>query len=514
MTERRSNDMTRKDFITAGARLVAGAAALTACASLGRRSRTVLTVRTLDGDVVAIDRAGLDELQRHLKGTLQTATVPGYDASRRIWNAAIDRRPAIIVQCVDVTDVAHAVRFAKRHNAQLSVRAGGHNAAGFAICDGGVLIDLTRLNGVTVDPSRKTAIAGGGATFAGYDSVTGAVGLGSTGPIISMVGVGGYTLGGGVGWLHRKLGLACDNLVSAQVVTANGAIVETSSVRRPELFWALRGGGGNFGVVSAFEFQLAPVSHVLAGLIYHPLEDLPQVASFVRDFNASAPDDVCVWLMMRKAPASAALPVEMHGRPVVAIAVCYAGAPGDGERVVQPLRRFRRPLADQVKVRAYADWQRALDGAWGNGFGNHWTGHYLPELTDASAQTMLEHVARVTSRHTDVKLVQLGGAVARVGEHDTAFSYRSAKYALVIQTRWERPADSAEHLAWSREFFDAMKVHGTGKVYVNFMAAEGERRVLDAYNRETFERLRAIKTEYDPRNLFRMNQNIPPLRPS
>ena len=402
------------------------------------------------------------------------------------------------------------MRFADRHDALVSVRAGGHNAAGFAICDGGLVIDLTRVNHTTVDAARRTAVVGGGATFAGYDAATSAFGLASTGPIISMVGVEVHarrsaSAGCTASWASRAT-TSCPR----RSLTASGSVVEASPTSHPDLFWALRGGGGNFGVVSAFAFRVAPVPTVLAGLIYHPLEDLPGVASFVRDFNATAPDDVCVWLMMRRAPASAALPSELHGRLVVAIAVCHAGPLESGERLIRPLRRFGAPLLDQVQVRQYAEWQRSLDRAWGNGFGNHWTGHYLPELTDASAHTLLEHVSRVTSPHSDVKLVQLGGAVARVGENDTAFSFRDAKYALVIQTRWENPAAAARHLAWSRDFFDAMRAHATGKVYVNFMADEGHSRVADAYTRETFTRLRAIKAEYDPRNRFRLNQNIVP----
>ena len=364
--------------------------------ALGTRCNVTLRMRTLDGDTVAVDSSALEELRRGLKGDLLADGLPEYDAARRIWNAAIDRRPALIVRCVDVNDVVRAVRFAERHHALISVRGGGHNAAGFATCDGGLMIDLTRLRQMAVDPTRRTARVGGGATFADYDAATHACGLASTGPIISMVGVGGFTLGGGIGWLHRKLGLASDNLISAQIVTADGRIVEASETSHEDLFWAVRGGGGNFGIVAAFEFRLAPVSSVLAGFVYHPLEDLPELAAFVRDFNANAPDDVCVWLMMRKAPASPTLPPELHGRPVATIAICYAGPREEGERIVRPLRRFGRPLLDLVGPRAYADWQKSLDPAWGNGFGNHWVGHYLPELTDASARTMLEYVSKVT----------------------------------------------------------------------------------------------------------------------
>jgi FAD/FMN-containing dehydrogenase len=456
-------------------------------------------------------RTAIEELRRQLTGDLLVAGTPDYDGARRIWNAAIDRHPALIVRCRDVHDIAHSVRFAARHQATLAIRGGGHNAAGFAICDDGVVIDLTRMREVHVDAAKQTARVAGGATFADFDAAAGAAGLACTGPVVSMVGVGGYTLGGGLGWLHRTLGLACDRLVSAQVVTADGQIVEASERSHPDLFWALRGGGGNFGVVSAFEFRLAPIPRVVAGLIFHPLEALPDVAALVREFNHDAPDEVCVWLMMRKAPASPALPTELHGRPVVAIGVCYAGAEATAGGVLGRLRQFGKPLLDNVQPRAYAEWQRALDGAWGDGFGNHWTGHYLPELTDAAAHTLLDAVSRVTSPFTDVKLLTLGGAMARVGEEETAVSFRQSKYALVIQTRWPVPGNAAPHLTWSRALFEAMKPHSTGKVYVNFMPADdGANRIADAYGAPTWQRLRRIKTHYDPHNLFHMNQNIHP----
>ena len=498
----------RRDFLGFAASLLASSQLCPT--SIGRAQTKSLTLKTLDGQNVGIDGAALTELKADLRGDLLTEGTPEYDSVRQIWNAAIDRRPAIVVRCATATDIVRAFRFAKRHNALLSVRGGGHNHVGFAVADGGLMIDLNPLSAVAVDQTKRTAHAGGGCTFGAYDAKTHEFGLASTGPIISMVGVGGYTLGGGIGWLHRKLGLACDALVSAEVVTADGEIVTASERANPDLFWAIRGGGGNFGVVSSFEFRLAPVTDVLAGLIFHPLEDLPKVAAFVRDFDAGAPDEVCVWMTMRKAPASPTLPAELHGRPVATIAVCYAGALESGERLLKPLRQFGRPLIDLVKVRPYPDWQKALDPAWGNGFRNQWVGHYLPELTDAAAETMLEHVTKVTSPFTDVKLAHLGGAVARVGENDTAFGNRESRYALVIQTRWKNPKEDSRQLAWTQQFFDAMKPHSTGKVYVNFVADEGEARIADAYNARSFARLRAIKAKYDPGNLFRMNQNIRP----
>ena len=498
----------RRDFLGIAASLLASSKALSI--PIAHAETKGLILKTLDGQSVGIDSAALAELKATLRGEILTESAPEYDAVRQIWNAAINRRPALIVRCATAGDIAQAIRFAKRHNALLSVRGGGHNHVGFAVADGGVMLDLSPLRDVTVDETQQTARAGGGCTFGAYDAKTHESGLASTGPIISLVGVGGYTLGGGIGWLHRKLGAGCDALVSAEVVTAEGEIVAASEKADPDLFWAIRGGGGNFGVVSSFEFRLAPVKDVLAGLIFHPLEDLPKVAAFVRDFNASAPDDVCVWIMMRKAPASPVLPKELHGRPVAVIGVCHAGDGETGERVLKPLRQFGRPLIDLVKVRPYPDWQKALDPAWGNGFHNQWVGHYLPELTDAAAATLLEHVSKVPSPFTDVKLAHLEGAIARVGEGDTAFGNRNSRYALVIQARWKNPEESAGQLAWTQAFLDAMKAHSTGKVYVNFVADEGEARITDAYNARSLERLRAIKAKYDPGNQFRLNQNIRP----
>ena len=468
-----------------------------------------LRLATLAGDTVPVDGAALADLRRTLRGDVLVEGMADYDAARRIWNAAIDRRPALIARCLDVHDIVRAVRFGGRHDAVMAVRAGGHHAAGFAICDGGLVIDLTRLNGVEVDPVRQTARVGGGATFADYDAATHAHGLASTGPVVSMVGVAGYTLGGGLGWLHRRIGLAIDNLAAAQIVTADGRVLDVSATKEPDLFWAIRGGGGNFGIVSAFEFRLAPITRVTAGLVVHPLEALPDVAAFVRAFNDIAPDDVSVWVMLRKAPASKALPPELHGRPIAALGVC-AGSTPEADEALRRLRAFGRPLVDDLRPREYRDWQRALDPSWMEGFGNHWDGLYLPELTDASARTLLEGVSRVSSPFSDVKLIPMGGAVARVADDATAFGHRRARYAIAIQTRWAAADPRDVHLAWSRSLAAAMRVHATGETYVNFMPGERDRAVTEAYPPATLARLRVIKAAVDPRNRFRMNHNIRP----
>jgi FAD/FMN-containing dehydrogenase len=427
-------NVQRRGFLALAGSLLASAAPYPGAPAQADAKRTML--KTAGNGSIEVDAAALAELKARLHGDI-LAGGPDYESARRIWNAAIDSRPALIVRCADAEDIAQAIRFARRYNALISVRGGGHNHVGFAVADGGLMIDLTRLNAVAVDPDRRTAKAGGGCTFGVYDAKTHEYGLASTGPIISMVGLGGYTLGGGIGWLHRKLGLGCDAVVSAEVVTSEGNILTTSEKAHPDLFWAIRGGGGNFGVVSQFEYRLAPVKDVLAGLIFHPLEDLPKVAAFVRDFNDQAQDETCVWMTMRKAPASPALPTELHGRAVATIAACHVGADEAAVEALKPLRHFGKPLLDLVKARPYPDWQKALDPAWGSGFHNQWVGHYLPELTDAAAQTLLEHASKIPSPFTDVKLAHMGGAVARIGENATAFGNRGSKYALVIQARWK-----------------------------------------------------------------------------
>ena len=452
----------------------------------------------------------LKELQRKVSGPIITPLMLGYDESRTIWNARINRYPAVIVQCVDTTDIIEAVKYAREHEQLLSIKSGGHNHVGFAVCDAGMMIDLSKMKRVNLDPENKLINIQPGLTFSDFDTITHKAGLAATGAIISMVGVPGFTLGGGLGWLHRKAGLGCDNLVSAEIVTASGELVLANEKENNDLFWALRGGGGNFGIVSNFEFKLHPMKNVLAGLIFHPLEELPQVVSFIQNFMVSAPDELCIWLFMRKAPKSPILPEALHGRHVVAIGVCYAGTISKGEEILAPVRKFKKPIIDLIKVRTYLEWQSAFDSIWGDGFRNEWMGHYIDDLDNTTIDTLLEYVSRVTSPYTDVKLISLGGAISRLGENDTAFSFRNSRFAMVIQTRWKDPGEDEKHLKWTHEFFDAMKSHGTGKVYLNFISDEGDSRVKQAYNPSTFKRLQKIKTQYDPSNFFRMNQNIKP----
>ncbi|MEJ2156462.1 MAG: FAD-binding oxidoreductase [Desulfobacteraceae bacterium] len=468
------------------------------------------TFTSVDGTAVEIGRAAVTSLESSLHGALLRAGDDGYDGARTIWNAMIDRRPGLIVRPADTRDVAAAVGFAARQGIRLSVRGGGHHHLGFAVCDGGITIDMRTMNKGAVDVQRNIAQVETGMTFSEFDALTHRHGRAATGAIVSMVGLPGYLLGGGIGWLHRKAGAGCDNIVSAELVTADGEVVEVDDQRDPDLLWALRGGGGNLGVVTRLGMRLHPVRDVLAGLVFFDLEELPEVAAFVDGFMDDAPNDLNVWMLHRRAPRSPVLPKSIHGRRVIALAVTYAGPLDGAEQAARPLRTFRQPLVDLVKVRPYPEWQQALDGAWGDGFHNEWVGHYLDRYDAEAMATLQRFVDDVPSPHTDVKLARLGGAFSAVGEDDTAFGFRQSRYALVIQTRWEDPEESERQLSWTREFHGAMAAHGNGKVYMNFIGQEPASRCADAYTAASIARLRDLKRRWDPDNLFRMNINIEP----
>lgn len=471
---------------------------------------SIETFTGVDGGTVEIGSSAIAELEASLRGALLRAGDDGYDGARTIWNAMIDRRPGFIVRPADTGDVAATVGFAARHGIRLSIRGGGHHHVGFAVCDGGITIDMRSMNQGAVDVERNVAQVEMGMTFRAFDALTHRHGRAATGPIVSMVGLPGYLLGGGIGWLHRKAGAGCDNIVSAELVTADGQVIEVDDKRDADLLWALRGGGGNFGVVTRMGLRLHPIRDVFAGLVFFDLEDMPEVAAFVDGFMDDAPNDLNVWMLHRKAPRSPVLPNRIHGRGVIALAVTCTGRLDGAEQAVRPLRTFREPLVDLVKVRPYPEWQQALDGAWDDGFHNEWVGHYLDGYGSEAITTLQKFVRDVPSPHTDVKLARLGGAFSAVGDDDTAFGFRQSRYALVIQTRWKDPVDSERQLAWTRDFHAAMAVHANGKVYANFIGQEPASRCADAYTAASMSRLRDLKRQWDPNNLFRMNINIEP----
>jgi len=471
-----------------------------------------VTINTSDGSGRDIASDAVEQLRSDLRGTLLAPGAPGYDESRTIWNAMIDRRPALIARCTSAADVAAAVRFARDHDLLLAVRGGGHNIAGNAVCEGGLMIDLSPMKAVRVDPDGRTARVEGGATLADFDREAQAFGLATPLGINSTTGVAGLTLGGGFGWLSRRLGLTIDNLLSVEVVTAKGEVVRASGDDDPDLFWALRGGGGNFGVATAFDFQLHPVGpEVLSGLIIHPLDAARDVLAFYRDFLPTTPEEFVCWFVMRKAPPLPFLPAEWHGKEILALAVCYSGNNlAEGERIAAPLRKFGQPIADVIAPHPYAVWQTILDPLLTPGQRNYWKSHDFREVSDGLINALIEHARKLPDPNTEIAFAQLGGAVSRVPNDATAYGHRDGEFVLNVHGRWESRAKDAACIGWARDLFQATAPFATGNVYVNFLTEDEGDRVRAAYGRN-YDRLSKLKNKYDPRNLFRLNQNIRPL---
>ena len=474
-----------------------------------------MTVRT--GPVTAhshhsaVDDVAIADLSRHFRGAVIRPGDAPYDAQRRIWNGAIDRRPALIARCTGAADVRAAVGFARERELVVAVRGGGHNVAGTAVCDGGIVIDLSPMKGMWVDPRARVATAQPGLLWGEFDHETQPFGLAAPGGIVSHTGIAGLTLGGGLGWLMRRHGLTADNLLSAEVVTADGALVRASAEEHADLFWGLRGGGGNFGIVTSFEYRLHAVGPtVLAGLILHPAARAREVLSFYRDYIATAPDELMTIVLLRMAPPAPFLPESIHGQPVVIIAVCCAGPVEEGERAVAPLRRFGEPLVDLIRPTPYASHQALLDASVPHGLGYYWKSEYLRPLSDALIDTLVAHAWRVATPESYAALFHMGGAVGREDPDGSAFEDRQATHAMTIDGVWSEPAASGACIAWARGFWEAVRPHSTGRVYMNFLGEEGEDRVRAAYGTTKYERLRALKRKYDPTNFFRMNQNIVP----
>ena len=452
-----------------------------------------LRIRTLDGTDTAIPAPALEGLAARLRGAVLRPGDAGYDEARAVWNATIDRRPALVVRCAGAADVIDAVNFARDHGLLLSVRGGGHNIAGTAVCDGGLMIDLSPLKGIHVDPAAQTVRVQPGAAWGDVDRETQVFGLAVPSGIVSTTGVAGLTLGGGFGWLTRKHGFTCDSLLSVDIVTADGALRSASAGENPDLFWGVRGGGGNFGVVTSFEFRAHPVGpRVVAGMVLHPMERAPEVLGFFRELTAGAPE-------------------ELHGAPVAAIAVCHAGPIEDGERAVGPLKAFGPPLVDLIGPKPFAAHQTMLDAAQPPGRHYYWKSEYLPDLGPEAATVLIDHAGRITSPQSAVMVMHLGGAAARVPRDATAAANRDAEYVLNVAGSWLDARESDRHIGWVQGLWRAMRPLSTGGTYVNFLTGDAEPdRVRAAYGPATYDRLAALKARYDPTNLFRLNQNIRP----
>ncbi len=469
-----------------------------------------LTVRTTNGGETTLGSGAVAELAAALQGGLLTPESAAYDETRAIWNAMIDRRPAVIVRCASADDVVEAVSFAKKHGLLVSVRGAGHNIAGNSVADGAVMIDLSGMNAVEVDATRRTAWAQPGATLGDVDAATQAHGLALPVGINSTTGIAGLTLGGGFGWLSRKHGLTIDNLISAEIVTADGEKVTASAGENADLFWGIRGGGGNFGIVTSFEFNLHPVGpEVLAGLIVHPYSDAADVLSQYREFVASAPEELSVWVVLRKAPPLPFLPEDVHGTEVVVLAVLYNGDITEGESALKELRAIGNPIADVVGLSPFLEFQKAFDPLLTPGSRNYWKSHDLAELSDGAMDVLIEYAGKLPTPQCEIFVGHLGGAVGRVPVDATAYTHRDAEFVINVHTRWDDPAEDEKCVSWAREFFDRSAPFATGGVYVNFMPDDEGERVGAAYG-SNYNRLVELKTKYDPDNFFRLNQNIKP----
>ena len=450
-------------------------------------------------------------LQMGFRGNVIRAGDPAYDAARAVWNASIDRYPAVIAQCTGAADVVRAVTVARQLDMLVSIRGGGHNIAGLAVCDAGMVIDLSLMRGMHVDPVRRIARAQPGLRWGDFDHETQLSRLATPGGLISTTGIAGFTLGGGFGWLSRTYGLACDNLLAADVVTADGAVVTASPTEHSDLFWGLRGGGGNFGVVTSFDYRLHEVGPtILGGMVVHRLDDAALVLRELREYFVSAPQNVMFNCLLRIAPPAPFLPEQLHGERVLMVGMCHVGPIDEGERLLQPVRRFNDPVIDIVGPRPYTALQSLVDTGWVAGFQNYWKAEYI-SMTDAAVDAIVEHAASITSPLSDIKIGGLGGgAIGSVADGDSAYSHRGAPFILNINARWSERGDDERHVAWAKGLWSAVRSASFGGVYVNFLGEEGQDRVRAAYGAATYDRLSRLKRKYDPDNFFRVNQNIKP----
>lgn len=457
-----------------------------------------------------IGRIAVDELQASFRGDLVSPADAGYDEHRRVWNGSIDRHPALIARCTGVADVRAAIRFARLHGLRAAVRGGGHSFPGLSVCDDGMVIDLAPMKGIRVDPVARTARVQAGVLLGELDRETQEFGLAVPSGIVTHTGVAGLTLGGGIGWIMRKHGLTVDQLISVDLVTADGELVTASEDQNADLFWGVRGGGGNFGIVTEFEFRLVPVGpSVMAGPVFWPMEDAPEVLRFYRDWLADCPDELMTVAVQRRAPALPIVPPELVGRRVLAIVSCYAGSVEDGERVMQPMKDFGSPVLDFCRPKPFLEHQRTFDPSFPHGWSYYVRSCDIATLSDEVIGIVAEYGMRITSPVTSVALWQMGGAVGRIDNAATAFNGRNAGFTFNINGNSKTAEGFDAERQWARDYWSALAPHHTS-VYVNFLMEEGEERVRQAYGAAKYERLKSLKRKYDPTNFFSLNQNIRP----
>ena len=453
-----------------------------------------------DFKTVSITDDTINEFRADFQGQIFTPDDLGYDDARKIWNAHIDRYPRIIARCSGVADVMTAINFSRQNNLLVAVRGGGHNVGGRALCDGGLVIDLSAMKSVHVDSKKRVARVQGGATLGDVDRETHVFGLAVPAGVMSETGIGGLTLGGGVGWLVRKYGMTCDNVISFEVVTADGQLLVASSEENEDLFWGLRGGGGNFGVVTSFEFRLHPVNVVLGGLILYPREHAEEVLKFYRDFTQSAPDEITAYAALLNTP---------DGIPAVAIIACYCGDLVEGEKVIKPLREFGSPLVDALQPMPFPVMQKLLNGACPNGNQNYWKSCFLSDLSSRAIEVLIDHANKSTSPLSVVIIEYYGGLASRIGISETAFSARQEEYSAVIMGQWSDPTESAQHIQWTRNLAEALQPFSSGAFLLNALGEEKPKIIKAAFG-PNYDRLVTVKKKYDPSNFFRFNQNIDP----
>jgi FAD/FMN-containing dehydrogenase len=468
------------------------------------RSRAMSLHPLVSHDGTTVDHSRIEQLRTACRGAVIRAGDAGYDSARRIWNASIDRHPGLIVRCSGLADVIAAVKFAREHRLLVAIRGGGHNVGGRALCDGGLVIDLSQMKGIHVDPQTRRVRVQPGVTLGELDRETHVHGLAVPAGVVSKTGIAGLTLGGGVGWLVRHYGLTVDNVLSFEVVTADGEVRTASAEEHPDLFWGLRGGGGNFGVVTSFEYRAHPVSVVLGGMVLYPRSHATDVLKFYRDFTAAAPDELVTYAGLLSTP---------DGTPVAAIIVCHSGDHAEGERTLAPLRKFGSPMLDAIQLMPFPAMQSLLDGAAPDGNQNYWKSTFLRELSDDAIAAVVAHANQATSPLSAVLLEQYGGAVSRVPATATAFAHREAEYDLVVMGQWTDPVESARHISWTRHLADAMAPFRSGAYLLNALGEESEEVVRAAFG-VNYGRLAAVKAQYDPTNFFRVNQNVAPAAPA
>jgi len=469
-------------------------------------------LQTIENGTVKLSEEDVATFASGIRGGVLAPGDTGYDDTRAIWNAMIDKRPGLIARCRGVADVRNALQLARDHNLQFSVRGAGHNIAGNSLCEGGLLIALSPMKSVRVDAASRTVRVEPGATLGDLDHETQAFGLAVPTGINSTTGIAGLTLGGGFGWLGRKYGMTIDNLLSADVVTAKGEVVRASETENADLFWGIRGGGGNFGIVTSFEFRCHEVGpEVLAGLVVYSQDDGKKLFDSYRKFAKDSPEELTTWVVMRQAPPLPFLPEEVHGTNVMVFAFLYSGNPKDGEKHVQPLRNFGKPLGEMVGPMPFAGWQTAFDPLLTPGARNYWKTHNFKDLSPDVMALLLQYAGALPTPLSEIFIGQMGGVQARIPAEATAYRGRDAEYVMNVHTRWEDAKDDERCIAWARKFWKEVAPHAMPEAYINFMTADEGTRVPDAYG-ENFDRLSKLKAKYDPENRFRMNQNIPPAK--